>query len=221
MSRSLVSLRMALPTDAPVLAVLWAEALRRVDHEEQVRDLEQVIAASRTDPGTRLVVADYDGEPAGAVLLKVSTLTPLNLEPTVQIISPHVFDAFRRRGIGRALMDAAVSFAEELDIDHVATAAGAGSRDANRFMARLALGPHATTRIAPTAAVRAKLAAQRPTTSTSGGRQVTRVLAVRRSLRRAQASAQASAQQAEELSAEWPEGESAAAVPTVPTQPLS
>ncbi len=217
MSRSLVSLRTAVPADAPVLAVLWAEALRRVDHEQQVRDLEQVVAAAGSDPRTRLVVAEYDGEPAGAVLLKVATLTPLNLEPTVQIISPHVFEAFRRRGIGRALMDAAVSFAEELDIDHVVSAAVVASRDANRFMARLALGPHATMRIAPTAVVRAKLAAQRPSTSTHGGRQsqVTRVLAVRRSLRRAQRSQERPVEGAPGQTAETPEGSTA----PVPTQP--
>ena len=186
MSRSLVSLRLAVSDDAPLLAELWADALRRVDHQEQIHDLQQIIGAADSDPGTRIVVADYDGQLAGVVLLRVSSLTLLNLEPTVHAVSPHVFPAFRRRGIGRALMDSAVGFAEELGIDHVATAASAGSRDANRFMARLALGPFATLRIAPTAAVRGKLAAQRPSMSTTGGRQVTRVLATRRSLRRSQ-----------------------------------
>lgn len=188
MSRSAVSLRTAVHADAQALAVLWADVLRRADHQEQVDDLEQVIADAAADPRSRLVVADYDGEPAGAVLLKVSTRSALNLEPTLQIISPHVFETFRRRGVGRALMECAVSFAEELGIDHLTTATAAGSRDANRFMARLALGPLATARVAPTAAVRAKLEARRPSTSSTGGRQVTRVLAARRSQRRAQAS---------------------------------
>ena len=69
---------------------------------------------------------------------------------------------YRRRGVGRALMDAAVSYAEELGVGHVATAAASGSRDANRFMARLALGPRAVLRVASTPMVRAKLTAQRP-----------------------------------------------------------
>ena len=38
----------------------------------------------------------------------------------------------------------------------------AGSRDANRFMARLGLGPHAVLRVAPTHVVRGKVEAQRP-----------------------------------------------------------
>ncbi|MDP2774949.1 MAG: GNAT family N-acetyltransferase, partial [Nocardioides sp.] len=87
----------------------------------------------------------------------------------------------------RLLMESAVSFAEELGVAHVGTAASSGSRDANRFMARLGLGPHAMLRLAPTVVVRAKLTAQRPATAATSGRQLTRVLAARRSLRRAQA----------------------------------
>ena len=58
-------------------------------------------------------------------------------------------------------MECAVTWAEELGIGHVATAASSGSREANRFMARLALGPQAVLRMAPTPAVRAKLSAAR------------------------------------------------------------
>ena len=73
-----------------------------------------------------------------------------------------MFPQFRRHGIGQPLMESAVAFAEELGIGHVTTARLRSSRDANRFMARLALGPHATLRIAPTHVVRAKVTAQRP-----------------------------------------------------------
>ena len=104
----------------------------------------------------------------------------------MQAISPHVFPQFRRRGIGQALMECAVAFAEEIGIGHITTAASSGSRDANRFMARLALGPHATQRVAPTHAVRAKLTAARPATATTNGRHLTRVLAARRSMKRTQ-----------------------------------
>jgi hypothetical protein len=82
-------------------------------------------------------------------------------------------------------MESAVAFAEEIGIGYIASAASASSRDANRFMARLALGPHATLRIAPTHVVRAKLAAQMPALATTNGRQLTRVLAARRSMKRA------------------------------------
>src|SRR6188472_359960 len=123
MMRSLVSLRSALPSDAPVLAELWADVLRRADPAEQMADLARVIEASAESPAERLVVAEYDGEVAGAVHLRCTTMSPINLEPLVQAISPHVFPQYRRRGVGRALMESAVSYAEELGIGYVATAA--------------------------------------------------------------------------------------------------
>ena len=83
-------------------------------------------------------------------------------------------------------MECAVSFAEELGAGNVMTAAASGSRDANRFMARLGLGPFAVTRVAAAPAVRAKVNAQRPGLSTTGGRHLTRVLAARRSMKRTQ-----------------------------------
>ena len=184
--RSLVTVRDAVPEDAELLAELWSSVLRRADHAERAEDLRQVISGLSTDE--RIVVGEYDGCLAGAVHLSVTTLTPINLEPVVQTISPHVFPHFRRHGVGRALMEAAVAFAEERGIAHVSSAAASGSRDANRFMARLALGPHATFRVAPTQAIKARLTAQRPVAPTSHStRHLTQVLAARRSLRRSQA----------------------------------
>jgi GNAT superfamily N-acetyltransferase len=118
------------------------------------------------------------------VHLRAATLSPLNLEPVVQTISPHVFPEYRRHGVGRALMEASVAFAEELGIAHVATAVVAGSRDANRYMARLTLGPYALLRVAPVNTVRARLASRRPALARPAARPLTRVLEARRSQRK-------------------------------------
>ena len=91
--------------------------------------------------------------------------------------------------VGAALMEAAVTWAEEHGVTHVATAAVSGARDANRFMARLALGPYATLRLATTHAVRSRLSAGRRSATNGTPRQVTQVLAARRSLRRSRAEA--------------------------------
>lgn len=189
MSRSLVTLRAAEISDAPFLAELWSGALRRAEPQEHVADLEQIIKTAATSPEQRLVLAEYDGEPAGAVLLKITTVTSLNLDLAVRVLSPHVAPAYRRHGIGRMLMESAAAFAEEAGVVQLCTAVTAGSRDGNRFMARLALGPLATYRVAPVSAVRARLTAQRPMVaapSSGNGRHLTRVLAARRSARRAQ-----------------------------------
>ena len=187
MMRSLVSLRDAVPEDAEALAELWGTTLRRCDHADQVGDVASIIERVAAGDDERLVIAEHDGQFAGAVHLRATTVTPLNLEPVVQTISPHVLPQFRRRGVGRALMESAIAFAEERGIGLVASAASAGSRDANRFMARLALGPFATFRVAPTHVVKARLTAQRPVAVRTSGRQVTQVLAARRSLRRSAA----------------------------------
>jgi GNAT superfamily N-acetyltransferase len=184
MSRTALSLREATLDDAVFLAGLWADSLRRADHQDQVSDLEIIIESAAESAEQKLVVAEYDGEPVGAVLLKVETMGPLDLEPCVLAVAPHVLPSSRRKGVGRTLMEAAVTWAEELGIGHIATAAPAGSRQANRFMARLSLSALAVLRVSSTHAVRAKLAAQTPRPHRAhGGRPVGQVLAARRSLR--------------------------------------
>ncbi len=188
MTRSLVSLRMAVPADAPALVELWCDVLRRTGPEDQVADLETLLASLEGRTDQRIVVGEYDGEFAGAVHLEATTISAINREPVVRALAPHVLTRFQRHGVGSALMDAAVTWAEELGISHVATAAVAGSRDANRFMARIALGPYAVLRVATTHAVRTRLTAHRRPAQTTGGRQLTQVLAARRSMRRSRAS---------------------------------
>jgi ribosomal protein S18 acetylase RimI-like enzyme len=186
MSRIPVTLREAVVADAAFLAELWHDSVRRADVSEQVSDLEAIVKNAADSAEQRVVVAEYDGQRAGAVFLRMTTVTPLNLEPALQVIHPHVVPEFRRRGIGRALMEAALAFAEERGIAHVVTGAYASSRDANRFLARLAMAQHAVLRMAPTHAVRAKLNAQASVTPRLNASRPHRVLAVRRSMRRAQ-----------------------------------
>jgi GNAT superfamily N-acetyltransferase len=185
MSRTPVSLRPATIDDAVFLAGLWQPTLRRADLQEQVADLELIIKSCEESAEQRLVIADYDGEPAGAVMLCVSTLSPLNLEPAVHALAPFVAAGHRRRGVGHTLMEAAVTYAEELGVGHVLTAVAHDSRQSNRFMARLGLGQQAVLRVAPTTTMRSKLTAQLPGKLRPGGsRPVGQVLAARRSLRR-------------------------------------
>jgi GNAT superfamily N-acetyltransferase len=181
MSRSLVTLREARLSDVSALVELWQPYLRR-GAEDALEDLASVIEHLDQQPGHRLVVAEYDGEFAGAVYLKTSTYSPVNPEPVLQVHNPAVVEGHRRHGVGKALMESAVTWAEELGVGHVATAASSGSREANRFMARIALAPQAVLRMAPTPAVRARLATRHP-----GTRQMSQVLAVRRTLRSARA----------------------------------
>ena len=184
MSRTPVTVRDAVADDLPALRELWGDILRRGSVEEQLADLLQVLGEVEVRTDQSIMVAEYDGEVAGAIHLSATTLTPLNLEPAVLAVSPHVLPQFRRHGVGSALIEAAVRFAEAHGIGTISTAAVASSRDANRFMARLSFTPQATLRAATTVAVRAKLSARRSAGRTAtrqgGSRHIDRVLAARR-----------------------------------------
>jgi GNAT superfamily N-acetyltransferase len=182
MSRSLVAMREATLADVEQVAELWQPFLRRGSADEPLNDVATAIERAGDRPGERLVIAEYDGEFAGAVFLKSAAYSPVNSDLVLQVHNLSVVPTHRRHGIGKALVECAVTWAEELGLGYVATAASSGSREANRFMARLALGPQAVLRVAPTCAVRAKLSSRQ-----SSGRQVTQVLAARRSLRSARA----------------------------------
>ncbi|MGL5824053.1 MAG: GNAT family N-acetyltransferase [Nocardioides sp.] len=192
MSRVLVTLREVTLGDAADLARLWGEAVRRGDASDPEADLQEIIRRVLANPDERIVIADCNGLVAGAVLLRVAPLTPLHIDPIVQVISPYVLPQFRRRGVGRSLMEAAAGYADERGIAHVGTASLSNSREANRFMARLGLSPHATLRVTSTHILRMKLSAHRADLR-QPGRQVGQVLAARRSLRRSQSLAASSA----------------------------
>lgn len=187
MSRSSVCLRDAVAEDVPRLVEIWGEVLRRADLVDQEADLAQVLAKAAEDPAVRVVVAELDGVVGGAVYLRATTVSPLNPEPLVQVVAPHVHPEVQRRGLGRALMESAATFAEERGIAHVGSASLSASRDANRFLARLGLGPQAVLRLGTTQTLRLKLSALHPPRARTG-RPIGQVLAVRRSQRRRSAS---------------------------------
>jgi GNAT superfamily N-acetyltransferase len=63
----------------------------------------------------------------------------------------------RRRGIGRALLAGAVRLAEEQGVEHLLATAAAGSREGNRYLARIGFAPLVVHRIAPTSTLRRAL----------------------------------------------------------------
>lgn len=181
MSRTPVTVRAAGAADVASLRELWGDILRKGGLDEQLADVARIVADAAERDDQLVVVAEVDGEVAGAVYLEATTLTPLNLEPAVLAVSPHVLPTHRRKGVGSALMEAACRFADKHGITHVQTAAAAEARDANRFMARLSLAPQAMLRAASTSAIRARLPQTRQATPAATSRQrIDRVLAARR-----------------------------------------
>lgn len=190
MARCPLTVRDAEPEDVHALRELLAPVTIRGHEEPRLETEMQAIANVALDPDQRLVVAVTDEDVVGVAHLIRATLSPLQSETAVHLLHLNVREDQRRHGIGHALLEATVTWAEEKDSSHVIVAATASSRDTNRFMARLGLGQAALMRVATVASLRSRLPIETPAAARVGSRShrsVGQVLAQRRSLRRAQA----------------------------------
>jgi GNAT superfamily N-acetyltransferase len=164
-SRYPVQVRDAVPEDAAALIEVWGDFRRQgSERANGAGDAEAVSALARiaADPDERLLVAVVEGRVVGAAHLVRAGISPIHTETAVHVTHLHVMAGHRRHGVGKALMEAVVSWAEEKDTTHVLAAASVSSRDGNRFMARLGLSPIATIRGATVPALRAKLPVEPP-----------------------------------------------------------
>lgn len=190
MFRTPVHIRDAAPGDVDSLVEVWAaRSSDRVFAPPEHHEAAASVARIAADPDQRLLIAAIDERVAGAVHLLRAPLSPIHADSAIYVVHLQVVDEFRRHGVGRAFMEAAVSWAEEKDTSHVVAAASATSRDANRFMARLGLGQLAVVRGATVASMRAKLPLEPPAAARVGARShrsVGQVLVRRRSMRRSQ-----------------------------------
>lgn len=184
MGRQPVHIRDAAPADAEDLLNLWS---RTISHPEvstrALRDAERALANVAADPDERLLVATVDDRLVAALQLTRRPVSPLVLDSAVHTSFLLVEPEQRKHGVGRALMEAAVMWAEEKDV-HQITAITDANRETNRFFVRLGMSTLATVRSAPTIALRKKLSADRA--RPSGNRHLGEVLAQRRSMRRRQ-----------------------------------
>lgn len=112
------------------------------------------------DEGTRtllVAVEDAVGEIVGLLVARPDEIGAIDMTPVLHISHLIVAASHRRRGVGRALLAAAVHLADERGVDRVLAAAGAGSREGNRYLARLGFAPLVVHRIAATSVLRRSL----------------------------------------------------------------
>jgi len=193
-SRYPVQVREAVPEDAAALIEVWGD-FRRSAADRGSSGAAQAEAASAVariaaDPDQRLLVGVLEDKVVGAAHLIRGGVSPIHTETAIHVTHLHVLGTHRRHGVGKALIEAAVTWAEEKDTNHLLAAASVHSRDANRFMARLGLSQIAVVRGASVPALRAKLPVDPPAgarVSSRNHRSVGQVLAQRRLQRRAQA----------------------------------
>jgi GNAT superfamily N-acetyltransferase len=104
----------------------------------------------------RLLVAvdDSSGALVGLLVARPDEVGAIDVMPVLHVTHLLVNPKHRRRGVGRALLAAAVHLADELGVDRVLGTAASGSREANRYLARLGFAPLVVHRIATTASLR-------------------------------------------------------------------
>jgi GNAT superfamily N-acetyltransferase len=106
---------------------------------------------------TLLVAVDDSAGIVGLLVAKCDEIGAVDLTPVLHVTHLLVNARFRRRGVGRQLLSAAVHLADERSIDHVLATAAAGSREGNRYLARLGFAPLVVHRIAATSVLRRSL----------------------------------------------------------------
>lgn len=163
--RALVDVRPVVASDFPVLASLSVAARHEAgtgvqlcvgDEERLARQLATLTAL----PGGQIKVAAIEGEPVGFMLIRVLDPNLFSDEISVYIEALYVSQAFRRRGVGHALLTEAGETAAAVGALEVYSVPLPGSRGVQRFLARLGFAPAASHRIVPTAVLLRKLAAE-------------------------------------------------------------
>ena len=162
MTRSAVTVREAVAADVPGLVVLLRqlreEGLRRRGNAADDGELAGRVELALADPDSTVLVAAYGDELVGMVQLLRTRPTLLADAPSVELSAMHVAEGYRRRGAGKALVTAAVAYADDLAVDEIVVSVFPQDRNANRFFARLGFAPYVTRRVATVAALRRKLA---------------------------------------------------------------
>lgn len=183
MPRQAPQIRDAGPEDATELLELWAATTRYgMGPIRAQEDAERALANLAAEPDERLLVAVVEGRIVASIKLARGPMTPLMVEPAVHTSFLLVLPQVRRHGYGHALMEAALTWAEEKDINQV-TAITDGNRETNRFFARLGLSTLGTVRHSSVAGLRKRLISERAGVG-RGNRHLVHLLAQRRSMRR-------------------------------------
>lgn len=192
MSRTPVFVRDGSESDAAALLALWRDLLPRTGVDIVGQPVEETSAQAlgriAADPDHRVVVAEVDGVIAGAAFLRCGLVSPLHTDRTVHLSHLQVAPRYERFGVGHALLEVAVTWAEQRGVTAMTAATAAGDRDANRFLARLGMAQVAALRVTSVAALRARMPSPHPAVAWSGarpGRSVGQVVAMRRSQLRA------------------------------------
>ena len=165
MARANVRVRPAGHADSAALATLVrstdisstalnARALAEVGAAELAARFDVVL--DETDR-VLLVACDEAGALVGMLAARRDELSAVEATPVLHVTHLLVVPAWRRRGVGRALLTAIVLAAEERGIEALVASVASGSREGNRYLARLGFAPLVVRRVASIGTLRRSL----------------------------------------------------------------
>jgi ribosomal protein S18 acetylase RimI-like enzyme len=121
--------------------------------------VEQAAGPAASSDGAQL--APGTGPVVGVAVLAPDALSGLLDLPCLYVSTLVVAPERRHRGIGRSLLVAATTFAEDSGVEHVVVGLASSSREEARHLARLGFAPLTSLRIASVAALRRTLRMRR------------------------------------------------------------
>ncbi len=131
----------------------------RVFQADTIEHLPERLAdmLSGTDRDVLVAIDDGSGDVVGMIVVSDDWVGEVTPTPVLNVTHLVVSPQHRRRGVGRALLAATVHLADERRIENIVATAVTGSREANRYLARLGFAPLVVRRIAPTSVLRRTL----------------------------------------------------------------
>ena len=167
MSRPPVDVRQAGGGDADDLIELWVQARAEIAGAGRavLGGAPDVIrprlldALSRQDD-LHVLLARWEGRPAGFAVVRVGHLMPLADDDCVQLEHLFVTPSLRRHGVARALLGGVAGLAERHGADQILSGAPPSAREVHRFLARLGFTPLVLRRVTATATLRRRLAGE-------------------------------------------------------------
>lgn len=166
MARSRIRVGTAQEADLPGVVELWQHMrdvvarMARLTPPPTLAAAQRLLADTEVDPAARLVVARLDDEVVGMAHLSAQPFAPRHSAVAVHVDYLHVRPGSRRAGVGRALLGAAVAYADEVGAEHVVANVAPSLREANRFYARLGFGPVFVRRMVTVGVLRRRLASE-------------------------------------------------------------
>lgn len=158
MTRANTRVRPATSDDIPALVRLARNGnpnSRPADGHDPLAD--RFVSVIDAPDRTVLVAVDEHGDVAGVLVTRVDEVGSYELTPVLHVMHLMVEPKQRRRGTGRALLSAAVHLAEDAGVENILSTSPAGSREGNRYLARIGFAPLTVHRIAPVSTLRRTL----------------------------------------------------------------